>query len=82
MSSFEIRGAEVFPGDAAQVRADVAVDEGRIAAVGRVLGGENVVDGQGLWLCPGFIDMHAHAALRSFTSRCSTRRWRRASPPR
>ena len=65
-AAFVIRGAEVFPGDTARVRADVAVEDGRIAAVGQGLGGEEVVDGEGRWLGPGFIDMHAHAALRSF----------------
>ena len=26
----------------------------------------SVVDGSGLWLCPGFIDMHTHSGLISF----------------
>jgi N-acyl-D-amino-acid deacylase len=41
--------------------ADVAVEGGRIAAVGAVAGtGRNVVDGAGLALSPGFIDVHTH----------------------
>ena len=39
--------------------------DGRIAAVGGELTGE-VVDADGLWLCPGFVDVHGHTALRSF----------------
>ena len=61
-----VRGATVYPGDAPPLQADVVVADGRIAAVGSGLGGEDVIDGDGLWLCPGFIDLHAHAALRSF----------------
>ncbi|WP_157835675.1 N-acyl-D-amino-acid deacylase family protein [Arthrobacter sp. TB 26] len=49
--------------------ADVAVDGGRITAVGPNLpvssAGERI-DGSGRLLCPGFIDLHAHSALRSF----------------
>ena len=61
-----VRGATVYPGDAPPRQADVVVQDGRIAAVGRGLGGEEVLDAEGLWLCPGFIDTHAHTALRSF----------------
>ena len=61
-----VRGATVYPGDAPPLRVDVGVADGRIAAVGGDLNGGEVVDGEGLWLCPGFIDVHAHSALRSF----------------
>ena len=41
---------------------DVAVDGGKIAAVGQNLGNaETVVDAHGLCLSPGFIDVHSHA---------------------
>lgn len=60
-----IRGATVYPGDGPPRRVDVGVADGKIAAVGGELAGE-VVDGEGLWLCPGFIDLHAHTALRSY----------------
>lgn len=45
-------------------RADVAVDEGRIAAVGRLDGvrADTVIDAEGLYVAPGFIDVHSHAA--------------------
>lgn len=43
--------------------ADVALKDGRIAAVGRDLPrtGQAVVDARGLALAPGFIDLHSHS---------------------
>lgn len=64
-----IRGAQVADGDNPVRLADVAVSRGRIAAVGERLPidacGE-LLEADGLLLCPGFIDMHAHSALRTF----------------
>jgi N-acyl-D-amino-acid deacylase len=60
-----VRGATVFDGSGAPgVQQDVAVRDGRIAAVGddaTNLGGLQVIDAGGLALAPGFIDMHSHA---------------------
>ena len=39
--------------------------DGRIAAVGPRVEGD-VVDAEGLMLCPGFVDLHAHSALEPF----------------
>lgn len=64
-----IKGAEVFPGDGPCLRADVGIEGDRIAAVAQSLPDNDVsetVDGTGLMLCPGFIDMHAHTALEPF----------------
>jgi N-acyl-D-amino-acid deacylase len=66
-----IRGATVYPGEGASFRGDVAIDAGGIALVTPVGAGpppeaREVVDADGLLLCPGFIDLHAHSALRSF----------------
>jgi N-acyl-D-amino-acid deacylase len=64
-----IRGADVYPGEGAPRRADVGVSGDRIAALEPSLAGSSAaveVDGAGLMLCPGFVDMHAHTALRSF----------------
>jgi N-acyl-D-amino-acid deacylase len=63
-----IRGALVYPGDGPPSVADVAIADGRIEAVDASLGeiDAEVVDGKGLMLCPGFVDMHAHSGLRSF----------------
>jgi N-acyl-D-amino-acid deacylase len=64
-----IRGARVVPGDGPAARLDVGVADGRIAAVEPDLSAAEaaeVVHGDGLLLCPGFIDAHVHAALESF----------------
>jgi N-acyl-D-amino-acid deacylase len=64
-----IRGAEVFPGESPPRAADVAVAGGRIAAVEPSLSDSaatEVVAGDGMMLCPGFVDMHAHSALHSY----------------
>jgi len=60
-----IRGATVYPGDGPPRRVDVGIAGGKIAAVGGELAGD-IVEADGLWLCPGFIDLHAHTALRSY----------------
>ena len=60
-----IRGATVYPGDGPPRQVDVGIAEAEIAAIGSELTGE-VIEAEGLWLCPGFVDVHAHTALRSF----------------
>ena len=47
-------------------RADVGIAGDRIAAVGRVDGepAERVIDADGLFVCPGFVDMHTHSDLQ------------------
>ena len=60
-----IRGATVYPGEGPPQQVDVGVADGKIAAVGGELPGD-VIEADGLWLCPGFIDVHAHTALRSY----------------
>lgn len=69
-----IRGATVVDGSGPTFVGDVAVAAGVIAAVGhgqRGLAIEHagtIVDADGLLLCPGFIDMHAHSAFRPFSN--------------
>ena len=62
-----IRGARVLdPSTQLDEVADVVVEAGRITRVGRDAGekltGEQVrvIDAAGLWLAPGFIDLHVH----------------------
>lgn len=45
------------------LRADVGIRDGRIVAVGRLAGASaaKVIDAEGLYVAPGFIDEHSHA---------------------
>jgi len=59
-----IRGGTLVDGSGSPARAgDVAVDGGRIAAVGDLgaATGDRVIDANGLHVLPGFIDTHSHA---------------------
>jgi N-acyl-D-glutamate deacylase len=54
-------GRVVDPASGMDAVGDVAVLDGKIAAVGTELGGaERVIDATGLVVAPGFIDLHAH----------------------
>src|SRR5256714_3411148 len=57
-----LRGAQVVDGTGAPARrADVGIENGRIAAVGDVAAnGAAEVDVDGLVLAPGFVDIHTH----------------------
>ncbi len=62
-----IRGAEIDDGTGAPFVGDVAITDGLIAAAGPSLPVDSAgqtLKADGLLLCPGFIDMHAHSALR------------------
>ncbi len=59
-----IRGGTVLDGTGSPGgRADVAILDGRIAAVGDLGGrsGREEVDAAGRVVCPGFVDLHSHA---------------------
>jgi N-acyl-D-aspartate/D-glutamate deacylase len=57
-----IRGGNVVDGTGAEpVRADVAIDAGLIAAVGKVdEEGKQEIDAEGHVVSPGFVDLHTH----------------------
>src|SRR6266853_6918932 len=58
-----IRGGRVVDGTGSPARfADVAVKDGRIAAIGKLTGeATTTLDVKGLIVAPGFIDVHTHA---------------------
>jgi cytosine/adenosine deaminase-related metal-dependent hydrolase len=54
-------GRVVDPASGTDTIADVAVQDGKIAAIGTALGdAERTIDATGLVVAPGFIDLHAH----------------------
>jgi dihydroorotase len=58
-----VRGGRVLdPSAERDERADVLIEDGRIAAVAPELPSEGaeVIDGAGCWVAPGFIDLHSH----------------------
>ena len=63
-----LRGGRVLdPSQGLDEVADVVFEAGRIKALGRDAGashlpgnGVRVIDASGLWVCPGFIDLHVH----------------------
>jgi len=57
-----IRGGEVVDGSGAETfPADIAVKDGRIAAVGKIAGtGIEEIDARGHIVTPGFVDVHTH----------------------
>jgi N-acyl-D-amino-acid deacylase len=59
-----IAGGRVLDGTGnPAIYADVAIRDGKIAAVGRLRGSAaaRTIDAKGKYVCPGFIDMHSHA---------------------
>ena len=54
-------------------RADVAVKDGKIVAVGENLGdAAQLIDAAGLVVTPGFIDCHSHSDMNIFTNPAQT----------
>lgn len=58
-----IRAGRILdPASKTDTRADLLIEDGKIAAVGQGLDSERaeVIDAAGCWVAPGFVDMHAH----------------------
>jgi N-acyl-D-amino-acid deacylase len=63
-TTWVIRGAQIVDGTGGAIRSgDVRIEGDRVVAVGKIRKepGEIVVDGKGLALAPGFIDVHNHS---------------------
>src|SRR5262245_35335735 len=68
---------QIVTGDIARPLADgdsIAIEDGRIAAVGRGLDGDadTVIDARGSTVIPGLIDSHCHPVFGDFTPRQRT----------
>ena len=63
-----IKNATIYDGSGTpSYVADVAVENGTIAAIGKNLGSaKQVIDAEGLALAPGFIDSHSHGDMSIF----------------
>ena len=72
-----VRGGTVLDGTGGPaVEADVRIANGRIASIGRHPSPEDavVIDANGLFVAPGFIDIHSHSDFtRSWTRGRSAR---------
>jgi len=63
MLSLILRGGTVYDGTGKPaITADIGIENGRIAAIGRIDGeAEREIDAKGLAVAPGFIDIHSHS---------------------
>lgn len=61
MASLLIRAGRVIdPASKFDEVADVLIEDGLISAIGRNLGGDEVVDADGAVIAPGLVDLHVH----------------------
>jgi N-acyl-D-amino-acid deacylase len=61
-----IKGGFVIDGagsNSVPVKADVVIKDGHISEIGELstIGADKIIDAKGLYVCPGFIDVHAHS---------------------
>ncbi len=63
MTRFLVRGGRLLdPAVDRDERADLLIEDGRIAGVGVGTdpAGAEVIDAEGCWVMPGFVDLHSH----------------------
>ena len=64
-----IKDGLIFDGTGSpRVRGDVAIADGRVAAIGRIDAsrGDRVIDATGMHVAPGFVDLHTHYDAQIF----------------
>lgn len=62
-----IKNGTVYDGKSAPLMGDVAISDGRIAAVGKIdAEAATVINAEGMCVTPGFIDIHRHADMAVF----------------
>jgi N-acyl-D-amino-acid deacylase len=67
VSELVVRGGTVIDGTGSPgVLADVAIDNGRVTAIGLGLEGDRVLEADGHIVAPGFIDVHTHYDAQVF----------------
>ena len=59
-----LKNADIFDSEFALRRADVRVEDGKIAEIGENLNGGEEHDLSGCVILPGFIDIHIHGCSR------------------
>ena len=68
MASYLIKGAQILTGDEI-IQDDLAVEGGQISAIGSDARGDLTIDGAGLLLAPGLVDIHGDAFERQIMAR-------------
>ena len=65
MLDIAIRGGWILDGTGSPAfRGDVGIQDQRIASIGDVARAERDIDAAGMFVAPGFVDMHAHSDLQ------------------
>lgn len=79
MPDLIIRGGLVLTPEFRVIKADIAVEEGKITAVGEVVGtADTVIDASGKLVMPGLVNAHTHLSmslLRGYAEDLPLRRW-------